>query len=47
VPVRLAVTHCKTVSYKIAHNDADFVIENPSVNAAGKLAPFANFGAVI
>jgi hypothetical protein len=37
----------KIVSYKIAHTDADFIVEDPSVNAAGKLAPFANWGAVM
>jgi hypothetical protein len=37
----------KTVSYKITHDDADFIIEDPSMNAAGRLAPFANWGAVM
>jgi hypothetical protein len=36
----------KPVSYKITHNDADFIIEDPSVNQAGKLAPFATWGTV-
>jgi hypothetical protein len=36
----------KTASYKISHDDADFIIEDPSMNSAGRLAPFANWGAV-
>lgn len=34
----------KTASYKIAHNDADFIVEDPTMNAAGRLAPFAYWG---
>lgn len=36
----------KTVTYKIEHDDADFIVEDPSVNSAGKLAPFARWGTV-
>jgi hypothetical protein len=36
----------KTVSYSIAHDDADFIVEDPTMNAAGKLAPFALWGSV-
>jgi hypothetical protein len=35
-----------TVIYKIAHSDADFMVEDPAMNAAGQLAPFASWGAV-
>jgi hypothetical protein len=44
--VTLGASWSKTVSYKIAHSDADFIVEDPSVNSAGTLAPFANWGLV-
>lgn len=37
----------KTVTYKIADNNADFIVEDPTVNDAGTLAPFATWGQVL
>jgi Peptidase A4 family len=37
----------QTVSYRIAHSDADFIVEDPAINPAGRLAPFATWGQVM
>jgi Peptidase A4 family len=34
----------KTVPYKIASRNADFIVEDPSVTMSGRLAPFATWG---